>query len=241
MNADARFWDERRTGNLVDESVSALAGLALTAALFWGMSHFQSPDAPPPPRASFQDLRAYAPPLDLPPPPPDQEMQPMVEQTTPLGIDVQAEESPVQVASPPVILEPVPIPVAPPAKIVSAPPAAEFRPKVTLGATSQYIYQESEVDRRVSVISRPNPYIPPVVRLGARELRVVLLMVVNPDGRADNIRIMNSSGNAEFDKIIIQSVLDEWIFAPAIKSGYKVRCFVKEPVLVRWAGSPFEG
>jgi TonB family protein len=68
---------------------------------------------------------------------------------------------------------------------------------------------------------------------------VTLLFVVDANGAAGNVRVVKTSGNPEFDALIIENV-KEWEFSPAIKKNKRVKCLVQQPVVVKWSsGSPF--
>jgi TonB family protein len=70
--------------------------------------------------------------------------------------------------------------------------------------------------------------------------RVVLLLVVNTDGSVGDVRVMRSSGEEDFDQIMIEAIR-EWRFSPAILKGRKVRCWVEQMVSVKLSGAtPFE-
>jgi TonB family protein len=68
-----------------------------------------------------------------------------------------------------------------------------------------------------------------------------MLIIVNTKGGVDNVRVIDSSGNPEFDAILIRDVRESWVFKPAAKKGRRVRCLLQQTVRVNWeAGSPFE-
>ena len=104
------------------------------------------------------------------------------------------------------------------------------------------LFQQSEVDKIPTVLSRPNPIIPSWVRQGAESLRVVMLLLVDQNGAVKSVRVLESSGNPEFDAIITRDALEAWVFTPAIKKGKRVRCLVQQYTRVNWTGSrsPFE-
>jgi TonB family protein len=240
MNETANsFWTPRRTANLADEAISVLAGATLTAGLFLALSHFEYGGGSARP-STLEDLRTYTAPVDLPPPPPEQQPETVAEGAPFAGIDIEASESPVRIAVTLPVLDPIPIPVAPPAKIVSTPPTAEFRPKPDISPDVHHVYQQNEVDQHPSTLVSAHPIVPPNVRQHAQYLRVTLIFVVNANGAATDIRIVTSSGNPTFDRIMADCVRDEWLFTPAIKKSHKVRCLVQKSFTLRWTTTPFD-
>jgi TonB family protein len=229
----------RRSVNLTDEAFSLFVGTTLTFALFLTMAHVKHGDAAPP-AVVFDDFRAIS--LPPEPPPPTPEVQPEAEPASAnfTGLDVAASESPVRITVNIPILEAPPVPLAPPAAIRNAPALTELRPKLDLAADFQRIFQLSEVDQRPSVLVNTAPFIPQWVRQQAKVLRVVLLMVVDTEGKASGIRILTTSGNAAFDQLIVRCVKDEWVFSPAVRKGRRVKCMVQRSITIRWNSSPFE-
>jgi len=72
-----------------------------------------------------------------------------------------------------------------------------------------------------------------------KDPRVRLLFIVNADGSVENVQMMRSSANAEFDRLIVDAI-KEWRFRAAVRKGKKVRCMVELPVVVQaQSGSPF--
>ncbi len=233
-----------RKGVWLDEAMSVAAGLAFTGGLFLGIAHFErqgTPERPP----EIADLRAVALPMEPPPPRIEEKPEPVAETAVPFaGLEVGAEDSPVKIAVVPPDLESL-MPhsdVPPTAAIQVARLYTEFKPQMELEADFSRVFQATEVDQRPTVLSRPNPFIPPNVRKKAKVLRVLLLITVETTGAVRNVRILNPSGNPRFDAIIADSVTHEWAFTPAVKKGHKVRCLLQQSVAVTWRsdGTPFE-
>lgn len=224
--------------HLADEAVSLLIGAGITAGLFLTMAHFGHGGRSQP-VTEIADLRPVAMPLEAPPPTViPVEPEPAANAIT--GIDVAAAESPVHIAVSPPPLESLPVPLAPPARIQTSTLVTEFKPKMDLNNGFSRVFQTSEVDQRPSVLVNTSPFVPHTVRRGAEVLRVVLLMVIDAKGVASDIRVLQTSGNREFDALIGRCVQDEWVFSPAIKKGRKVKCLVQRTITVRWTGTPFE-
>ena len=233
------FGPPRSSANLADEALSLLVGTGFTLGLFLTMARFQHGDASPP-VAVLEDFRAISLPPEVPPPSPVVQPEPVPASATVTGIDVAAAESPVRIAVSVPILEAMPVPLAPPAIIRSAPTFTEIRPKLDPATELQHIFQVGEVDQRPSVLVNTAPFIPRNVRQRAEALRVVLLMVVDAHGQAANIRVLNSSGNAAFDALIARCVQDEWVFSPAIRKGRRVKCLVQRAITISWTSTPFD-
>ena len=65
-------------------------------------------------------------------------------------------------------------------------------------------------------------------------------MVIDTEGAVSSLRVLKTSGNAEFDSIVLKCVRDEWVFTPAIRKGRKVRCMVQQLIWYKWTeGSKF--
>lgn len=222
----------------VDGVISILVGTAFTLGLFVLMAHFVQSKASQPP-VTIENLAPASLPLEIPPPPVTQsESEPISAMIT--GIDVAAAESPVQIAVTVPILESLPVPPAPPARIQNSTLRSDFKPKMDVIADIDHVFQQTEVDQKPTVLANSAPFIPLDVHRGLRSLRVVLLMVVDAKGAVGNIRVLTSSGNTRFDNLIVKCVQDEWEFSPAMKKGRRVKCLVQRAVTIRWESSPFD-
>jgi periplasmic protein TonB len=67
----------------------------------------------------------------------------------------------------------------------------------------------------------PEPYYPLDALNAGREGRVVLIVLISPEGRASNIRVATSSGTPSLDASAIATVR-EWQFGPAKRKGVAV-------------------
>ena len=228
----------RRAG-AVPALASLLLGAGFTAGLFLGIAQFDRAAQGEPP-AEIMDVRAVS--LQEPPPPPREVQR---EQTPaeipPLGFEAAPTESPVQIAvTPPDLRDLMPPTVAPPAMIQVGQLYTNLKPRIDVNIASDRIYQMMEVDQLPRVLNRVTPAIPPSVRQNAAMLRTSLLFVVDADGQIKNVRVASTSGNADFDAIIMKNIL-EWSFSPAVRKGLKVRCLLQQAVIIKWsAGSVFE-
>lgn len=229
-----------RRQRVIDEVLSLTGGIGFTLGLVVAMTHFdqRKPEAPPP---EFEELRAVAIPMDTPPPPPpNTAYTEPVDVGTPLaGIEMAASDSPVKIAVVPPDLDSL-LPQtnsAPAAFIQTSQLYTSFKPRSLVVEDFQRVYQKSEVDQAPRSSFRAIPRVPAAVRGDAEELRVVLLLVIDTDGTVSSARVLKSSGNAQFDEIIVGDTKEEWTFTPAIKKGKKVKCMTEQTVTVRWSGS----
>ena len=244
MSTADSFIDLRiESGNAVLEFAGALLGAVFTFGLFLGVSHFESKKAPDP-QPDFAEMRAVSIPLETPPPRPTEAPQ-LANSASPFaGLDIGPSESAVKIAVVPPDLEQfIPAPKAAPAAAIPVSQLyTEFKPGLDLSADFSRIFQQSEVDKIPTVLSRPNPNIPSWVRQGASTLRVVMLLLIDRRGAVESVRVIESSGNPRFDDIIVHDAKESWVFTPAIKKGRRVRCLVQQATRVNWTGggSPFE-
>lgn len=230
-------------GQAAGEALSALLGAGFTVGLFLAIAHFEA-DGPATMEADILELRSVAMPLETPPPRPA-ETQPVYEAASPLaGLEIAASESDVKIAVvPPDLDQFMPAPAAAPAaNIQPAQLYTEFRPRMEISSDFSRVFQQHEVDQRPAVLARPTPFIPPAVRGNAETLRVTVLIMVDTRGAVGSIRVLNSSGNEQFDAIIVRDIREAWTFSPAVRKGRKVRCLLQQSVRVNWDGrrSPFE-
>ena len=220
-----------------------LLGAGFTLLLFLGLAWLKS-TGPEIPQADFIDLPTVAAPIDAPPPLPDlappEAAAPATDMT---GFETGEITSPVKITvAPPEISRLLPIHTTAPSLVVmNRILPANLKPRMEVAPEFQRIYQQSEVDQRPHVVSEASPFIPPVVRRGARTLKVTLLFVVDTTGAVGNVRILESSGNAPFDEIVVDCIREKWLFSPAIRKGKRVKCLVQRAIIVKWLSSPFEG
>ena len=219
------------------------AGLAFTVLLFFALAHFEDVRRPQL-TVEIEDLPMVAIPFEPPPPPPKavdavrapQDLMPLA------GIDVEASDSPVKVAVVPPDLEAL-LPSAriPPNALVDLGFHADFRPNLEAGSDPQRVYQQAEVDQRPHAVVRVAPKVPAELLGAAAMLRVTLLLVIDADGRAVSTQVMKSSGKPAFDRLVAQTVKDQWLFSPAVRRGRKVNCLAEQAVRVELpGGSPFD-
>ena len=233
---------ESAAANAAAEALSLALGAGVTLALFLAIARFQATEAPAP-EADLAELHAMSVPLETPPPRPV-ETPPVAVAASPFaGLEIGASDSPVRIAVvPPDLTQLLPVnTTAPAARIEPAQLYTEFKPRTEIGGDFSRIFQQHEVDQRPAVVSRPKPYIPPIVRGNADSLRISVLILIDTRGAVTSTRVLQGSGNKHFDEIILHDIRHSWVFSPAMKKGHKVRCLVQQNVRVVWqGGSPFD-
>jgi TonB family protein len=237
--------EEPAPGTWRNGAVGLLLGVGFTLMLFLGLAHIEHATTDEPAQV-FSDLQSAAMTLEPPPPPPPTP-GPAVSDApaTPIigGLGVQAGDVGAAVkvtVSPRDVSQLLPArAITPSMKALTQARYSELRPKMDLAGDIQRIYQVGDVDERPQILIEAKPYIPPVVRMGAKELQVTLLFVVDSTGAVASVRILRSSNNKFFDEIVAECVHHQWIFSPAVKRGRKVKCLVQRAIIVRWSTSPF--
>jgi TonB family protein len=227
-----------------DELAGWAGGLGFTFLLFFGMAHLENLGTGTPP-AEIEDLRMVSIPLEPPPPPPRViETAPAPAELPPLaGIELGASDSTVHIAVVPPDLERLvqASPVPPRALVPFTHFHTEFKPRLDVATDVQRVYRESEVDQPPTAIVRVAPAVPKQLFGDANSLRVVLLLLIEPNGSISSVRVARSSGQPEFDTIVAQTVKEGWEFTPAIRRGKKVRCLAQQPFRVNLGGgNPYE-
>ena len=234
--------EEGAGANARAELLSLALGAGVTAALFFGVAHFDSA-APAAMDPDLSELHVMALPPETPPPRPV-ETPPVAPQALPFaGLDVGASDSPVRIAVvPPDLSALMPVDtIAPSAKIEPAKLYTEFKPRTEIDSDFGRVFQPEEVDQRPAALVRPNPNIPGIVRGSAKKLSILVLVLIDTHGAVTNIRVLQPSGNKYFDEIILRDIREAWVFSPAVKKGHKVRCLLQQNVRVSWTNaSPFE-
>ncbi len=228
-----------------DEGAALVLGVLFTAALFVALARVEA-WAPEPALVAGDDLRRVPGPVPLPPPPPPVSAprpEADLADALPLGgLELGPSDSPVTVAVVPPDFEallPTAAPVA--ARTQPPPPAAELAARLNLTADVGRVYQENEIDQRVRAIVRTVPDVPAEVSADAASLRVLLLLLIDPQGRVLNARLVESSGRRGFDEVVARCVEAEWRFTPPTRRGRKVKVLAQQAIRInfRTGGSPF--
>ena len=133
--------------------------------------------------------------------------------------------APAEAPSP--VLDPPPPPLAPPAP-VEAPPAP---PAAAPPAPAPLVPPVFNAD----YLDNPAPTYPAVSRRGGEQGRVVLRVLVNAKGGADEVQVRTSSGFARLDEAAHETVR-RWKFVPAQRGSDKVAAWVLIPISFRLEG-----
>jgi len=232
-----------RASRAADETFYVVSGAGLTLCLFAALAHFDRDRAPAPP-SNIDDLRSVSALYEPPPPKVEERPEKQVEEIMPLtGIEIGASESPVRISVvPPDLTKIIPSTDIPPkASIEISQLYTDFKPRTGISSGIDRVYRPSEVDKAPAAVIKTIAHIPHRTREDADELRTNLELVIDAKGGIASIRVLRSSGNAEFDMIVSKCVRQEWIFTPAVKNGKNVKCLVDQTIWYKWStGSPFK-
>ncbi|HOV18062.1 MAG TPA: TonB family protein [Ottowia sp.] len=163
-----------------------------------------SPPTPPPPKPVVQK------PVLAPKPRPTPQPAPQ-----PLAVPQAAPTAPVVAAAPAPVAEPAPAPApaAPPAP--PAPPA----PIVVVQPSSSAAY-----------LNNPPPAYPAMSRRLGESGRVVVRVLIGPDGRAQEARIQKSSGYERLDQVALETARDRWRYVPGTRGGVPEAMWFNVPI-----------
>jgi TonB family protein len=206
------------------------------------MAHFQG-EGPTVAAREFEDLHSV-PSIFEPPPPKVEEVQPREAEVVPFtGLEIGSSGSAVKISVvPPDLARIIRTTEIPPrASIQVSQLYTDMKPRTGVSAGAERVYKPSEVDKAPVAVVKVIARVSKRVREDADQLRTTLELVVDAKGEVVTIRVLRSSGNAEFDTIVSQCVQRDWVFSPAIKNGRNVKCLVDQLVWYKWTtGSPFK-
>jgi len=151
------------------------------------------------------------PPAEAPKPKPV--IQPRPKPPEPLPIVA----APIEAPSPILVAAPPPPPPPAPAPLVVAPPVI-----------TAPIFAADYLDN-------PSPYYPQLARRAGEQGRVVLRVLVNPAGKAEEVEIRTSSGHSRLDESARDTVR-RWRFVPAKRGDEPVSAWVLIPISFRLEG-----
>jgi protein TonB len=158
--------------------------------------------------------------------PPQPEVKPPVEPPKPKQVIVSRPKPPEPlpiIAAPVEAPSPSPIVVAPPPPPPPPAPAVVAAPVITAP-----IFAADYLDN-------PAPYYPQLARRAGEQGRVVLRVLVNPAGTADEVEIRTSSGHLRLDESARDTVR-RWRFVPAKRGDQPVPAWVLIPISFRLEG-----
>jgi protein TonB len=75
----------------------------------------------------------------------------------------------------------------------------------------------------------PRPQYPSIARKRGHEGKVLLEVLVNPDGKVGDVRVLDSSGHGVLDRAALKAV-KRWLFEPGTRGNEKVAMWVKIPI-----------
>ncbi len=220
----------------LEEALCWVLGAGFTLALFLGEAYVQHAH-PDPPSAAIHDLAVAVIPLDPPPPPraPKEVVPPPPDEAVALtGFDLEPSDSPVKIAVvPPDLEQLVPTTQILPGSVTRlAYLDSPAKPHVNASVDVHHVYQLSEVDQRPRAVVQAAPALWPRAYDWGPTLSVTLLIGIDATGRVETALVLRSSGHEEYDKVVVQTVKDQWLFSPAIRRGRKVRCLVEQKITV---------
>ena len=151
------------------------------------------------------------PPTELPKP------KPVTKQVAQRPVETPILAAPAEAPSPVVV---APQPPAPPVEVVAAPAPPAL--------VTQPIYN-------ADYLNNPAPYYPAVSRRAGEQGKVILRVLVNMRGTADEVQVRTSSGFPRLDDAARDAV-QRWKFVPAKRGSEPVQAWVLIPISFRLEG-----
>ncbi len=181
------------------------------------LAEFIAPPAPPAPPAPTPMVeprppqpvppRAVVAPKPRPRPAPRPAPAPQ-----PITAQEAAQTAPVMAATPAPAPAPAPAPVA-------AAPAAPPAPAAVVPPSSNASY-----------LNNPKPPYPAMSRRLGETGRVVVRVLIGPDGRAQEARIQRSSGFERLDDVALETARDRWRYVPGTRGGVPEAMWFNVPI-----------
>ena len=171
-----------------------------------------APPAPTPPPPAPPAPASPPPPKPRPAPPPP---KPRAAPPRPAPVVQPRPAAPVVAPAPPA---PAPVPAAPeptpspaaaaaPAAPAPSPPAPPAPPVIVQPSTS------------AAHLNNPAPAYPAMSKRLGESGRVVVRVLIGPDGRAQDARIQRSSGFDRLDQVALETARDRWRYVPGTRNG----------------------
>ena len=154
------------------------------------------------------------PPVEVPPPKP----KPVVRPKPP---------EPVMIAAPtpaPAVMSAPPLPPEPPA------PAPEVQAPVPAPVAAVPLEPITPPIFSADYLDNPSPLYPLASRRSGQQGRVVLRVLVNTSGTADQVQVHASSGHVRLDESARDTVLQRWRFVPAKRGAQAIPAWVLIPI-----------
>jgi protein TonB len=218
----------RPGANLFRAVASVVPAFLLTLAILLVLSNLRITEDNRP-NDIVEDLRAVTAPPPPPPPPSDTAaVQPVAPVQIPLDLSVGEAGVPTTISISPVLVDAG----RPASKPRMELPLETIRAATHAADSPNHVYQLSEVSRPPEMIYRamPDMSMSALKKTPGCEGRAVILFIVEIDGTARNVRIVQTSGSPEVDDAWVDAIRRSR-FRPAMRDGKPVRCWARMPTL----------
>ncbi|WP_293225394.1 energy transducer TonB [Ottowia sp.] len=174
----------------------------------------------PPPAAAPAPAPTLAPPPTPAPPPP--KPRPVAKQPAPRKVQAAPAPAPapqplaVAEAAPTAPVMAAPAPTAPVADAAPSPAATDTRAAPAAAPAPPAVVQPSS---RAAYLNNPAPAYPAMSRRLGESGRVVVRVLIGPDGRAREAHIQKSSGYERLDQVALETARDRWRYVPGTRGG----------------------
>ena len=165
---------------------------------------------PPPPAAPPAPTPPQPPKPRPTPPPPKPRAAPQ-----PAPVAQARPTAPVAAPAPQAPAEAAPEPAPPPSVAAPAPPAPS-PPAPPAPPAPPVLVQPSS---SAAHLNNPKPAYPAMSKRLGESGRVVVRVLIGPDGRAQDARIQRSSGFVRLDQLALETTRDRWRYVPGTRNG----------------------
>jgi periplasmic protein TonB len=222
-------------------SLSMIVVILLHVALVWWMFlHAEAPIKPPKPEPMTVSLITLPAKKEEAPAP---EVVPIIKQKPVVKPVIKPKETPVKpVERPTPVVERIVEPTAdqprfeastqPAPPPPEAPSAAVAKPAPAPAAPAkQEVVEEKEEPPKfgVAYLNNPAPEYPKLAKRAGEEGRVLLKVLVSPEGRPDSVEVSKGSGFERLDTAALNAV-KQWRFVPARKGEKTISAYVMVPL-----------
>jgi protein TonB len=197
-----------------------------------GASAPVQPPEPPPPEPEPEPEPEPPPPEPEPPPP-----EPVVQPPPPPPKRIRPRKPvPVVKTPPPPVAEPVPFlpasaePVS--GSVPLVPAAGKRSPSAVPSGSATSGSGEEPARFDADYLRNPKPPYPMIARRMHEEGKVILRVLVTPEGTADSVEIKTSSGSSRLDESALSTVR-QWKFIPARRGNTPVQSWVLVPIIFK--------
>jgi len=174
------------------------------------------PEAPPPAAPAPQPPPDPAPVIrERPAPrPPRQNTPPRVERPAP-AVPETPRAAPPDAAAP---------------ATATAPPAAETAPAPSAGPPAPAAPVVVPPSSNAAYLNNPPPLYPEMSRRMGETGRVIVSVLIGPDGRAREAHIDRSSGFPRLDEVALETARDRWRYVPGTRDGVPEAMWYRAPI-----------